>query len=152
MRSINESEPDFGDLSELQISFLKPLLRKNVSERPSAEEAYRTSLEILSVLDGGDSVIDLTNWKSPKTFTKSSKFKKNASIISAFLVFGLGLSSYTLISSNQYPKKDPNQNFQSPSLPSSAALDGNSKGDNSPTSKETQANLDLTKSILKRMT
>lgn len=50
MRSINDSDPDLSGLSEMQITYLKPMFAKNPSERPTAEECEKRALKILHAL------------------------------------------------------------------------------------------------------
>lgn len=52
MRSINEDQPKFDGLTANQIKFLKPLLEKNPSDRPTALEAYQYALGYIEYLLG----------------------------------------------------------------------------------------------------
>ena len=68
MRSINEDEPNLEGLSENQEKFLRPLLEKNPSDRPSALEAHRSALGYIEFLLG--------RTKKPRPLKSRSRFKK----------------------------------------------------------------------------
>jgi serine/threonine protein kinase len=101
MRSINEDEPDLAGLSENQEKFLRPLLEKNPSDRPSALTAHQNALGYIEFLLGRS--------KKPRPIKIRSEFKKfvrsktGISVIALVLVTGVGfttlLVSYPLITS-----------------------------------------------------
>jgi serine/threonine protein kinase len=68
MRSINEDEPNLEGLSKNQEKFLKPLLEKNPSDRPSAIMAHQTALGYIEFLLGRS--------KKPRPVKTRSKIKK----------------------------------------------------------------------------
>lgn len=134
MRSINESEPDLEGLSELQKTFLKPLLNKNVSDRPSAEEAYRTSLEILTSLDGKVSEVNLRRWKRlAKSVNTKGHLKPISILVSVLLLVG-GIGSYEFLNSRATPEIGPVKVSQTPSYEPSPSLESSPKSEGSPPS------------------
>ena len=68
MRSINEDEPNLEGLYENQAKFLRPLLEKNPSDRPSALEAHQTALGYIQYLLG--------NSKKPVPLRGKNRHKK----------------------------------------------------------------------------
>jgi len=90
MRSINEDEPNFDNLSDNQIKFLSPLFEKNPSDRPSALQAHQSALGFIEFLLG--------NSKKPTPIKGRSRFKKIASskrsyaAISLILIAAVGFS------------------------------------------------------------
>ena len=152
MRSINESEPDLEGLTELQKSFLIPLLSKNPSDRPTSEEVYKTCLQILSKLETDDSNIDLKTWNSNKQLLATSSSKKGyvatAGILITFVAVG---AIFTSTRSTDPPQNAPTGS-PIPSGSSSVApaeISSDIK-DTSPTSKEIQANLNLSKKYFEK--
>ena len=85
MRSINEDEPNFEGLSENQEKFLRPLLEKNPSDRPSALEAHQSALGYIEFLLG--------RTKKPRPLKSRSKFKKL--IHSKLVISGVALAFLT---------------------------------------------------------
>ena len=151
MRSINESEPDLEGLTEFQTTFLRPLLNKNVSDRPTSEEAYKTCLEILNKLDGGQDSLNLKKWKRATRNTKSrSKRLKVASVIAliSLAVVGVALNLNDPVSPKSSTSSSNTSSSPKPNTPeatNSPSISSNGATDTSPTSKKIQANLDLAK-------
>ena len=85
MRSINEDEPNFEGLSENQEKFLRPLLEKNPSDRPSALEAHQSALGYIEFLLG--------RTKKPHPLKSRSKFKQL--IHSKMVISGITLALLT---------------------------------------------------------
>jgi serine/threonine protein kinase/TPR repeat protein len=93
MRSINEDEPSFDGITENQEKFLRPLLEKNPSDRPSAHDAHLSSLNYIEFLLG-------KRKKPPKlkgrSFTGRTLLKKNSYLLPVipisllFLIIGIG--------------------------------------------------------------
>ena len=85
MRSINEDEPNFEGLSENQEKFLRPLLEKNPSDRPSAIEAHQSALGYIEFLLGRS--------KKPYPLKSRGKFKKM--LPSKLAISGIALALIT---------------------------------------------------------
>lgn len=151
MRSINESEPDLEGLTEFQATFLRPLLNKNVSDRPSSEDAYKTCLEILNKLDGSNDLLNLKKWK--RATKKAGNKTRRAKVLSGFAVLTLLVVAIATNLNDSATTNNPTATGETSSSPkattpeasSSPSLSGSSSTDTSPTSKKIQANLDLAK-------
>jgi serine/threonine protein kinase len=151
MRSINESEPDLDGLTEFQATFLRPLLNKNVSDRPSSEDAYKTCLKILNKLDGNNDLLNLKKWK--RSTKKAGDESRRLKVLSGFAVLTLVAVAIAANLNDSVTTKNPKVTSQPSSTPkettpeesSSPTFSSDSATDNSPTSKEIQANLDLAK-------
>jgi serine/threonine protein kinase len=89
MRSINEDEPDLEGLSENQEKFLRPLLEKNPSDRPSAITAHQTALGYIEFLLGRS--------KKPRPLKARSKFKRV--MLSRPIIAGLSIIVAVLLGS-----------------------------------------------------
>jgi serine/threonine protein kinase len=83
MRSINEIDPDLSGLSELQVTFLKPMFAKNPSERPSAIDCEKRALKILQTLAGKKRINPI--YLRIK-YQSASKLKRFLLILSVFLI------------------------------------------------------------------
>lgn len=85
MRSINQDEPNLEGLSENQERFLRPLLEKNPSDRPSAIVAHQTALGYIEFLLGRS--------KKPRAKKTRNKikilFSKTALPYSVLVLLGL---------------------------------------------------------------
>ncbi len=145
MRSINEDEPDLSELSELQRTFLGPLLNKNASDRPTAKDAYNLCLNILSKLDASRDLINLGGWKKLIKNKKSKATGVKIGIASTLILILVG--SGIFLSINQPNGQTPqSSNALEIATPSPTTSTGESAvKDTSPLTKEIQANLDLTK-------
>ena len=89
MRSINEDAPDLEGLSENQEKFLRPLLEKNPSDRPSAITAHQTALGYIEFLLGRS--------KKPRPLKARSKFKRV--MLSRPIIAGLSIIVAVLLGS-----------------------------------------------------
>ena len=110
-RSINEDEPDLEGLSDLQQTFLKPLLNKNISDRPSSDQAYETCLRILQKLEGTRDDVDLRSWKrATKRIRKSNPAIKVGTagiFLLALASISFYFNSHSSTSSNREVKISP---------------------------------------------
>ncbi len=93
MRSINDTDPDLSGLSEMQITYLKPLFAKNPSERPSAEECEKRALKILQILTSKGKV----NLKALAfKYQSIQKIRKRLLVISGLLISAIMLNATTI--------------------------------------------------------
>lgn len=91
MRSINEDSPNLEGLSKNQIKFILPLLEKNPSDRPSAQEAHESALGFIEFLLGKTS--KPRPLKSPNRFKRLLNSRRRALAISLLLVASVGITT-----------------------------------------------------------
>jgi serine/threonine protein kinase len=91
MRNINEDEPDLSGLTENEIVFLRPLLNKNPSDRPSARECLNVLLEYHSKISEGTEGNAFKAWSGKVRLltTKKSGILKGIAA-STVLILGIG--------------------------------------------------------------
>lgn len=130
MRSINEDEPNLEGLSESQEKFLRPLLEKNPSDRPSALEAHRSALGYIEFLLGrAKKPITLKGRSSLKRFISSTKTIALASF-SVIAVVALVLTNRD--TPQKVPLAIPTLNVTAPQI--------NNSAEPSPTNSKTTGN------------
>jgi len=93
MRSINEIDPDLSGLSELQVTFLKPMFAKNPSERPSAIDCEKRALKILQSLASKRRINPLY---LRLKYESTSKLKRILLASSVFLISFIFAESYKI--------------------------------------------------------
>jgi serine/threonine protein kinase len=91
MRSINEDEPNLEGLSENQGKFLRPLLEKNPSDRPSALEAHQSALGYIEFLLGKRK--KPSPLKSPSRLKKLFRSKVAITGLALGLITGVGFTA-----------------------------------------------------------
>jgi serine/threonine protein kinase len=132
MRSINEDSPNLDGLTENQIKFITPLLEKNPSDRPSAQDAHQIALAYIEFLLG----------KSKKPIPLKGKSHLKKFFTSKKAVFGIII---TLITTTAFAANFQNRNENLKNINSSTPVaasptpqESTTASSNSPTKVSTQ--------------
>lgn len=125
MRSINDDEPNLSNLTENQNRFLRPLLEKNPSDRPTSLEAYQSALGYIEYLLGrSKKPTPIKRVRNVKTLLRSKSVMTGGAVsliaVAAFAASNQNQSSQNNFSQPQFtisPSSSPTPTPESSATP-----------------------------------
>jgi serine/threonine protein kinase len=127
MRSINEDEPNLEGLTQDQINFLLPLLNKNPSDRPTAQETLNVLLKYHEKFASDSSEKGFAAW-SKRARRPSVKGSLATKIFSGIAVLGIAIAASAVFANGTWVKTasnagaTPTANATSSNSPASPAV------------------------------